>query len=124
VLFVPDVAYIVRRQGLRLLGEVLSDSAFQSVMLTYIARDDFLQIHMHAMRDSSTAIQLGGFHVFKIFVANPWKPHRIHSILYKNRSRLVKLLLSFLDRWTADENLAEDLSTVIRVLEEMDTPMK
>ena len=30
--------------------------------------------------------QLQAFHVFKIFVANPQRPIRVHTILYKNKA--------------------------------------
>jgi len=117
-----DMDYVVRRQALRLLGDVLLDRAFREVMLAYIAEDRFLQIHMNAMRESSRAIQLGSFHVFKVFVANPRKPHNVHSILYRNRHRLVKLLLVVSADCRGDAILAEDFSRVVGMLESLGAP--
>jgi len=117
-----DVDYVIRRQALRLLGDVLLDRGFREVMLAYIAEDRFLQIHMNAMRDSSRAIHLGAFHIFKVFVANPRKVYKVHSILHRNRSRLVKLLLVISDGRKGDTNLTEDLGAVIGLLEALEAP--
>mmetsp|Transcript_13765 Transcript_13765/g.34545 ORF Transcript_13765/g.34545 Transcript_13765/m.34545 type:complete len:406 (+) Transcript_13765:85-1302(+) len=122
VLLEADMDYVVRRQALRLLGEVLLDPAWREAMCAYVAEDRFLQIHMNAMRDSAKAIHLGGFHIFKIFVANPRKPRNVCSILHRNRNRLVKLLVSLSTVCEGDANLTEDLSTVIRVLETLEAP--
>merc|ERR1712039_398471 len=100
-------------------GEMLLSDTYQAVMLAYIAEDRFLQIHMNALRDSSKAIQLAGFHVFKIFVANPSKPRRVCSILLRNKSRLVKLLASLSEGWEGNESLAEDLNSVLGVLQDL-----
>merc|ERR1712039_64370 len=103
-------------------GEMLLSDTWGGVMLAYIAEDRFLQIHMNALRDSSKAVNLFGFHIFKIFVANPRKPYNVHSILYRNRDRLVKVLLSISVDCRGDEQLQDDLGRVIGVLEALDSP--
>jgi calcium binding protein 39 len=111
--------YVTQRQALRLLGELLLNRGFKTVMMAYVANEQFLQIHMNLLRQSSKAIQIEAFHVLKIFVVNPRKPPRVHSILYKNRERLVKLLETFYTKKVDDEPFAKDLKTVIQTLENL-----
>jgi len=106
--------YVTKRQALRLLGEILLDRRFMRVMLSYVSDEQFLQIHMNLLRDSSKAIQADAFHVFKIFAANPNKPPRVHQILLKNRERLVKLLDSMGKE--GDESFAQDRKAVVQAL--------
>lgn len=108
--------YITQRQALRLLGEVLLNRVFMSVMISYVGNEHFLQIHMNLLRNHSKAIQLEAFHVFKIFVVNPRKPLRVHQILYRNKERLVKLLDNFHSKKADDEPFAKDLRTVLETL--------
>jgi calcium binding protein 39 len=50
---------------------------------------------MNLLRDKSKSIQFEAFHVFKVFVANPNKPHVILDILLRNKGRLVPFLSDF-----------------------------
>lgn len=106
--------YVTTRQALRLLGEILLDRRFMRVMLPYVSDEQFLQIHMNLLRDTSKAIQADAFHVFKIFAANPNKPPRVHQILLKNRERLVKLLDTMGKE--GDESFAQDRKAVVQAL--------
>jgi len=115
--------YVTQRQALKLLSEILLDRAFMRVMLAYVTKEHFLQIHMNLLRANSKKIQVEAFHVFKIFVANPQKPPRVQQILFKNKHRLVKLLDSFQDKG-ADEQFANDNSAIIRKLQVMNSPAK
>jgi len=117
-----DKGYASRRQALKLLGDILLHPAFGEVMRTYVARARFLQVHMNVLRDSSRLIQIGAFHIFKIFVANPFKPRSVARILAQNKVRLAKLLRSLLDDAAKDEALYSDLTVVIGTLQAMDSP--
>mmetsp|Transcript_130212 Transcript_130212/g.417932 ORF Transcript_130212/g.417932 Transcript_130212/m.417932 type:complete len:454 (-) Transcript_130212:581-1942(-) len=118
----PDMDYVARRQALRLLGDMLLDRTFMGSMLAYVSNEQFLQIHMNLLRDSSKTIQLDAFHVFKIFVANPQKPARVLAILCKNRERLLKLLGSLSGKSDRNASFEEDLRTVITVLKALEAP--
>lgn len=107
--------YITQRQALKLLGEMLLNRAFMKVMLSYSGDDRFLRIHMNLLRESSKAIKIEAFHVFKIFAANPNKPPRIQQILYKNKERLVKLLEA-LQNGSNNRQFDEDRKSVIAKL--------
>lgn len=117
-----ETDYVVRRQALRLLGDVLLDRAFMEVMLVYVTNEHFLQIHMNLLRDDSKSIQFDAFHVFKIFVANPKKPPRVHSILYRNRDRLLKLLATITSKAADETVVAEDLRVVVTVIAALEAP--
>merc|ERR1719460_3335850 len=45
--------YVTKRQGLRLLAEILLDEQFEPVMVKYVNDDKFLRIHMNLLRDDS-----------------------------------------------------------------------
>lgn len=114
--------YVTRRQALRLLGEMLLDRSFMEVMVAYVGDEQFLRIHMILLRDKSQAIQLEAFHVFKIFVANPRKPHKVQLILYRNREKLLRLIETFLVKRSNDECVAEDAKVVLATLEAIQQP--
>lgn len=116
--------YVTQRQALRLLGELLLNRCFKTVMIAYVANDQFLQIHMNLLRQSSKAIQIEAFHVLKIFVVNPRKPPRVQAILFKNRAGLVKLLGTFYAKKVDDEPFTKDLKTVIQTLENLQSVPK
>jgi len=123
-LLAAETDYVVKRQALRLLADVLLDRTFCEVMVQYVADERFLQIHMNALRDSSRSIQLGGFHIFKIFVANPSKPRKVHSILHRNKDGLLKMLSTFSAEAAQDGILHQDLMAVERVLRSLEAPSK
>ncbi|CAK0895933.1 unnamed protein product, partial [Prorocentrum cordatum] len=114
--------YVTQRQALKLLSEMLLDRTFMRVMLSYIGDETYLQIHMNLLRADSKAIQFEAFHVFKIFVANPYKPPKVCHILYKNK-----------DGWSSSSRrcgragrfrFAQDKSTVIGKLQSLEPPPK
>lgn len=126
-LFQPARDYVSRRQALRLLGDVLLDRAFVEVMLAYVENEQFLQIHMNLLRDSSKTIQVDAFHVFKIFVANPNKPYKVVVILHRNRDRLLRLLGTLTSPTRAggcssNALFDEDLAAVTEVLKGLEPP--
>ena len=87
--------YATRRFALHQLGDLLLDkNNFQS-MLEFIRSDQHLKLIMTLLKDSSQAIRLEAFHVFKIFVAYPDKPETVKRILQKNKDKLVEYLETF-----------------------------
>jgi calcium binding protein 39 len=114
--------YVAERQAQKLLAEILLDRNFRRVMLAYVNNERHLQIHMNLLKDSSKVIQVEAFHVFKIFVANPQKPHRVQTILYKNREKLVILLESLHSNKPDDKKFGDDQRNVIDKLRHLDAP--
>ncbi|XP_054799244.1 putative MO25-like protein At5g47540 [Prosopis cineraria] len=85
-------SYITRRQGIKLLADMLLDRSNSAVMVRYVSSLHNLRILMNLLRDSNKSIQLETFHAFKLFVANQNKPPEIVSILVTNKTKLLRLL--------------------------------
>jgi len=124
--------YATRRQALKLLSEILLDRAFMRVMIEYVKDERYLQLHMNLLRDSSKAIRMEAFQVFKIFAANPNKPRRVQIILHRNRDRLVQLLGALrpkeddspVARSQGGAVFERDLATVVKLLGALELPSK
>jgi len=108
--------YVIQRQALRLLGEMLLDVSFQEVMCDYVQNEQYLRLHMNLLIDVSVAIQLEAFHIFKLFVANPFKPQRVQSILLRNRQGLIKKIRSLSELQREDEHFSSDVAQVLEAL--------
>eukprot|EP01138_Halocafeteria_seosinensis_P013277 gb/GECG01013560.1/.p1 GENE.gb/GECG01013560.1/~~gb/GECG01013560.1/.p1 ORF type:complete len:372 (+),score=48.65 gb/GECG01013560.1/:1-1116(+) len=111
--------YTTRRQGLRLLSELLLDSDHFEIMINYVSNPEYLKIIMTMLRDVRQNIQFEAFHVFKVFVANPNKPNVITQILATNKDKLIKYLREFQnDR--SDTEFAEEKALLIETLSNID----
>ena len=112
--------YVTKRQGLKLLADMLLDEAFIRVMMRYIGEPANLIRVMTLLRDKSRSISYEAFHVFKIFVANPSKPRAVTQLLAQNKAKLGAFLDGFQnDR--EDEAFADEkalLKTTIAALQE------
>lgn len=113
--------YLAERQSQKLLAEMLLDRHYRKVMLAYVSSETNLKIHMNLLKDASKSIQFEAFHVFKIFVANPQKPARIHQILYKNRDKLISLLELLHSLKVEDKKFADDQKTIIQKLRRLES---
>ncbi|KAI9764456.1 MAG: hypothetical protein M1840_008479 [Geoglossum simile] len=111
--------YVTKRQSIKLLGEILLDRANYQVMTAYVDSADHLKICMNLLRDERKMVAYEGFHVFKVFVANPNKSLAVQQILIKNRNKLLKFLPDFLADRTDDEQFSDEKSFLIRQIETM-----
>ncbi|KAI6205173.1 hypothetical protein M3Y94_00762600 [Aphelenchoides besseyi] len=111
--------YVVRRQSLKLLGELLLDRHNFNVMTRYISNPDNLKLMMNMLKEKSRNIQFEAFHVFKVFVANPNKPRPIAEILLRNRDKLVEFLTNFHTDRTEDEQFNDEKAYLIKQIQEM-----
>ncbi|KAK7533035.1 Mo25-like protein [Phyllosticta citribraziliensis] len=114
---VQSESYVTKRQSIKLLGELLLDRANYNVMTQYVASGDNLKIIMKLLRDDRRMINYEGFHVFKVFVANPNKSLAVQKILINNRDRLLRFLPSFLDDRTDDDQFTDEKSFLVRQIE-------
>ena len=87
--------YVLKRQSLKLLSELLLDRANFAIMMRYIVDKANLRIIMGLLRHNQPNVQFEAFHVFKVFVANPEKPADIVEILAVNKARLISFLRGF-----------------------------
>uniref|UniRef100_A0A7S1TID2 Uncharacterized protein n=1 Tax=Compsopogon caeruleus TaxID=31354 RepID=A0A7S1TID2_9RHOD len=110
--------YVSRRQSLKLLGEMLLERSNFHIMTRYISSPDNLKLIMNLLLDSRKNIQYEAFHIFKIFVANPKKSPPVHTILRKNKDRMIAYLSDFLtDR--DDEQFQDDRQVILAEIENM-----
>ncbi|KAF1981191.1 Mo25-domain-containing protein [Aulographum hederae CBS 113979] len=116
-MLVQSDSYVTKRQSIKLLGELLLDRANYNVMTAYVDSGDHLKITMKLLLDDRRMINYEGFHVFKVFVANPNKSVSIQRILINNRERLLKFLPNFLNDRTEDDQFTDEKSFLIRQIE-------
>ncbi|XP_004144537.2 putative MO25-like protein At5g47540 [Cucumis sativus] len=105
--------YITKRQGVKLLGDILLDNSNSAVMVQYVSSLDNMRILMNLLRDPNKAIQRDAFDVFKLFVANKNKPPEITSVLVANRTKLLRFL-DDLKPEKANEGFEEDKAEITR----------
>jgi len=58
--------YVIKRQSIKLLGELLLDRANYNVMTKYVDSGDHLKICMTLLKDDRKMINYEAFHVFKV----------------------------------------------------------
>ena len=88
-------------------------------MTEYVDRGDHLKLCMNLLKDDRKMVQYEGFHVFKVFVANPHKSPAVQRILVNNRERLLAFLPKFLEDRTDDDQFTDEKSFLIRQIETM-----
>ncbi|KAL4782415.1 Mo25-like protein [Aspergillus varians] len=114
---VQSESYVTKRQSIKLLGEILLDRANYTVMMRYVESGENLKLCMKLLRDDRKMVQYEGFHVFKVFVANPDKSVAVQRILINNRDRLLKFLPKFLEDRTDDDQFTDEKSFLVRQIE-------
>ena len=112
-------SYVTKRQSIKLLGEILLDRSNYSVMTAYVDRGEHLKICMNLLRDDRKMVQYEGFHVFKVFVANPHKSVPVQKILLMNRDKLLSFLGRFLEDRTDDEQFIDEREFLIKQIRNM-----
>ncbi|KAI9797052.1 MAG: hypothetical protein M1825_006273 [Sarcosagium campestre] len=116
---VQSSSYVTKRQSIKLLGEILLDRPNYQVMTTYVDQGEHLKMCMNLLKDERKMVQYEGFHVFKVFVANPHKSFVIQKILWNNKERLLKFLPGFLADRTDDGQFNDEKDFLIRQIENM-----
>ncbi|KAK4187591.1 Mo25-like protein [Podospora australis] len=116
---VQSHSYVTKRQSIKLLGEILLDRSNYNVMTAYVDRGEHLKICMNLLRDDRKMVQYEGFHVFKVFVANPHKSVPVQKILLMNREKLLHFLSHFLEDRTDDEQFIDEREFLIKQIRNM-----
>lgn len=112
-------SYVTKRQSIKLLGELLLDRSNYAIMTAYVDSGEHLKIIMNLLRDERKMVQYEGFHVFKVFVANPHKSIAVQRILIINRDRLMHFLETFLIERTDDEQFIDERDFLIKQIRNM-----
>ncbi|KAI9677291.1 MAG: hypothetical protein M1829_002633 [Trizodia sp. TS-e1964] len=121
---IQSTSYVTKRQSIKLLGEILLDRANYAVMTAYVANGDHLKLCMNLLKDERKMVQYEGFHVFKVFVANPNKSIAVQKILINNRYRLLDFLPKFLADRTEDDQFLDERAFLVRQIETLpDAPV-
>ncbi|GKT20913.1 Mo25-like protein [Aduncisulcus paluster] len=87
--------FVIKRQALKLLSEILIEPRNGDVRDRYIGVDENLKLIMVFLKDKSAAIRNEAFHVFKVFVANPRKTTEVVNILKRNKDKVITFLKEF-----------------------------
>ena len=119
--------YVTKRQGLKLLGEILLDRSNFYAMTRYISLVENLKLIMVLMLDPGRSIQYEAFHIFKLIVANPKKPAAVKKILARNKDKLLRYLAAFgsesrVGSALGDDAFREDLRLVVSEVENLPPP--
>ncbi|PVU89575.1 hypothetical protein BB561_005284 [Smittium simulii] len=112
--------YVIKRQSLKLLGEILLERKNFNVMTKYINNSDNLVMIMKSLADKSKSIQYEAFHIFKIFVANPNKTAAVYTILKNNKSKLISFLMNFQTDKDSDEQFRDEKAFLVKELKKVD----
>lgn len=118
-ILVQSNSYVTKRQSIKLLGEILLDRSNYNVMTAYVDRGEHLKICMNLLRDDRKMVQYEGFHVFKVFVANPHKSIPVQKILLMNREKLLHFLSHFLEDRTDDEQFIDEREFLVKQIRNM-----
>lgn len=116
---VQSNSYVTKRQSIKLLGELLLDRSNYNIMTAYVDSGEHLKICMNLLRDDRKMVQYEGFHVFKVFVANPHKSVPVQKILLMNREKLLTFLSHFLEDRTDDEQFIDEKEFLIKQIRNM-----
>ncbi|KAL1897563.1 Hym1p [Ceratocystis pirilliformis] len=118
-ILVQSNSYVTKRQSIKLLGEILLDRSNYSVMTAYVDSGEHLKICMNLLRDDRKMVQYEGFHVFKVFVANPHKSVAVQKILIMNRDKLLSFLSHLLEDRTDDEQFIDEREFLIKQIKNL-----
>lgn len=110
--------YITKRESTKLLADLMMVKLNYNLMTNYVNEVENLKVIMLLLGDKSKNIQIEGFNVFKIFVANPRKEKTIVDILVKNRDKLLEFLYS-LNKERGDDLFLAEKDYIIQQVESL-----
>lgn len=114
---IQSPSYVTKRQSIKLLGEILLARPNYNVMTRYVESGDNLKLCMNLLKDERRMVQFEGFHIFKIFVANPKKSAPVERILINNKDKLLRFLPSFLAERTDDVQFQDEKAYLLRQID-------
>lgn len=110
--------YITKRESTKMLADLIMIKLNYNLMAKYVNDVENLKIIMLLLGDRSRNIQLEGFNVFKVFVANPKKEKSIVDILTKNRDKLLQFLENF-NKERNDDLFVAEKEYIIQQIEDL-----
>jgi len=115
--------FVTRRQGLKLLGEIVLERENFNIMMKYAIDHENLKLMMTRLEDISKSTQFEAFHVFKVFAANPNKPYSVQLVLWNNKKTLIEYLQDF-QKGREDQQFLDEKKVVIEKLNAIEKPVK
>lgn len=91
-------------------------------MTRYVESDANLKLCMNLLRDDRRMINYEGFHIFKVFVANPKKSPSVLRILVNNKEKLLKFSPGFLEDRKDDVQFEDEKAYLVRMINALPSP--
>jgi len=115
--------FVVKRQSLRLLCDIIEAKTYRQVMLKFISSKPDLKIILGLLHHKQDSIAFEAFHVFKLFLGNPKKHPEVYKTLFNNKDKLQEFLEGFQNERTEDDAFLKTKKTLLGVLDKMvDSP--
>ena len=116
--FLQSEDYVLKRQTLKLIGELVSDKQCYEFSQAFLASQENLKNVMNFMRDKSKNIAMEAYFLFKLFVLNPRRKAGISGILFKNKAKIISFLEGVVSQEKAeDEEFTAENSKCIQVVQ-------
>ena len=114
-------SYVTKRQAINLLSALLLERTNYSLMTRYVENADNLKLCMNLLKEDRRMVNYEGFHIFKVFVANPHKSPAVLRILINNRDKLLKFLPGFLNDRKDDVQFEDEKAYLIKMIQDLPT---
>lgn len=115
--------YVVKRQALKLLVEILVTREHYYFMIHFINDPKQLTTILMCFGSKNKAIKFEAFHSFKLFVANPQKTPEVAAVLLKHKKRLLDFLNTF-DWQNFQAQFADEITMIKTHLDKLETEQK
>lgn len=112
-------SYVTKRQGVKLLNDLVSQKANLHFLHRYFADTKNLKYTMLLLSEKLKNLKLEGFHLLKFFVANPKRTPKVNETLIKNKSNFLEFFKTFDIASFHDSSLLEEKDYIIRQIEEL-----
>lgn len=110
--------YVVKRQSVRLLLEIVLQKSNKSFLYKYFDDSNNLKLIMLLLNDKSKNLQIEAFDIFKFFIVKPKKSQKVLDILIKNKQNFLNFFKNF-DIQTNNSNLIDEKDFVLAEIEKL-----
>jgi calcium binding protein 39 len=115
---IQSTNYVVKRQSLRLLSELVLRRQNRLFLNKYFDDQNNLKLIMLLLNDKSKNLQLEAFDIFKFFVVKPKKSQKVLDILIKNKENFIEFFNSFSIQ-SHDSNLIDERDYILGEIQKL-----
>lgn len=115
---IQSINYVVKRQSLRLLSELVLRRQNRLFLNKYFDDQNNLKLIMLLLNDKSKNLQLEAFDIFKFFVVKPKKSQKVLDILIKNKENFIEFFNSF-NIQSHDSNLIDERDYILGEIQKL-----